>query len=81
MYFLLLLVDHKMACIYTVDRYLTKYDCVTFNTLVTSLRSTEYAMKSSGWLLLDSAESLFVVSKQRVVGTQIKKENGSSSGL
>jgi hypothetical protein len=67
--------------VYTVDRYLTRYDCVTFNTLVNSLRSTEYAMKSSGWLLLDSAETLFVVSKQRVIGTQTKKENDSSSGL
>ena len=72
---------HKVAWVYTVDRYLTKYDCVTFNTLVNSLRSTDYAMKSSGWLLLDSAESLFVVSKQRVIGTQTRKENDSSSGL
>lgn len=58
--------------------YLTKYDCVTFNTLVSSLRSTEYAMKSWGWLLLDSAETLFVVSKQRVIG---KKDNDSSLGV
>jgi len=61
--------------------YLTKYDCVTFNTLVNSLRSTDYAMKSSGWLLLDSAETLFVVSKQRVTGTQTKKENDNSSDV
>ncbi|XP_069693595.1 DNA repair endonuclease XPF [Periplaneta americana] len=54
--------------------YLTKYDCITFNTLVNSLRSTEYAMKSSGWLMLDSAETLFVVSKQRVLGMKQKKE-------
>jgi DNA excision repair protein ERCC-4 len=72
---------HKVAWVYTVDRYLTKYDCVTFITLVNSLRSTDYAMKSSGWLLLDSAETLFVVSKQRVFGTQTKKENDNSSGL
>jgi hypothetical protein len=38
-------------------------------------------MKSSGWLLLDSAETLFVVSKQRVVGTQKKKEKDSSPGI
>lgn len=50
-------------------RCLTQYDCVTFNSLVTTLRSTEYARRNSGWLLLDAAEDLFLLACQRVCGT------------
>ncbi|KAE8742861.1 hypothetical protein FOCC_FOCC011542 [Frankliniella occidentalis] len=53
----------------SVLRCLTQYDCVTFNSLVTSLRSTEYARRNSGWLLLDPAEDLFLLASQRVCGS------------
>ncbi|XP_064088555.1 DNA repair endonuclease XPF-like [Macrobrachium nipponense] len=52
----------------TVLIYLTQYDCVTFYNLVSSLRTTEKAIQSSGWMLLGSAESLFVSAKERVFG-------------
>ena len=47
-------------------RTLTQSDCVRLHNLLTSLRSTEYAVRSSGWLLLDSAETLFVAAKKRL---------------
>ena len=52
----------------SVLRCLTQYDSVTFNSLVASLRSTEYARRNSGWLLLDAAEDLFLLARQRVCG-------------
>ncbi|XP_068247046.1 DNA repair endonuclease XPF [Palaemon carinicauda] len=52
----------------TVLIYLTQYDCVTFYNLVSSLRTTEKAIQSSGWMLLGSAESLFLSAKERVFG-------------
>lgn len=54
----------------SVLRCLTQYDCVTFNSLVTSLRTTEYFRRNSGWLLLDAAEDLFLLARQRVCGTK-----------
>nr|CAG4641558.1 EOG090X03DI [Eurycercus lamellatus] len=51
---------------------LTQYDCVTFNVVVKSLQTTEQALKSSGWMLLDAAENLFVTSKARVYGTSLE---------
>jgi len=36
---------------------------------VKSLKTTEQALKSAGWMLLDAAENLFVTAKARVVGT------------
>ena len=50
---------------------LTQYDCVTFNSVVKSLKTTEKALKSAGWMLLDAAENLFVTSKARVSATSI----------
>nr|CAG4640726.1 EOG090X03DI [Eulimnadia texana] len=47
---------------------LTQYDCVTFHNLTSSLRTTEQAIRSSGWMILDAAETLFVQSKARVYG-------------
>lgn len=35
---------------------------------MTSLRSTEYARRNSGWLLLDAAEDVFLLARQRVCG-------------
>lgn len=45
---------------------LTQTDCVRFSNLLTSLRSTEYAHRSSGWVLMDSAETLFVTATKRM---------------
>lgn len=59
----------------SVLRCLTQYDCVTFNSLVTSLRSTEYARRNSGWLLLDAAEDLFLLARQRVCGRPSKSND------
>nr|CAG4650837.1 EOG090X03DI [Simocephalus serrulatus] len=50
---------------------LTQYDCVTFSVVVKSLRTTEKALKSAGWMLLDAAENLFLTSKARVYGTSL----------
>lgn len=52
----------------TILVYLTQYDCVTFYNLVNSLRTTEKAMQSSGWMLLASTDSLFINAKLRVFG-------------
>ncbi|XP_023330558.1 DNA repair endonuclease XPF isoform X2 [Eurytemora carolleeae] len=47
--------------------YLTQYDCITFYSLIAAQRTAESALKSSsGWVTLDSAESLFLTSKDRV---------------
>lgn len=46
--------------------YLTQYDCITFYNLIATLKTAESAMKSGGWVLLDSAETLFLTSKARV---------------
>lgn len=65
-----LLCDFVTNAFLDINRCLTQYDSVTFNTLVTSLRSTEYARRNSGWLLLDAAEDLFLLARQRVVGSK-----------
>merc|ERR1719244_1206649 len=46
--------------------YLTQYDAVTFYNFISTLKTTESAIKSGGWVLLDSAESLFLTSQVRV---------------
>jgi len=47
--------------------YLTQYDCVTFYNLISALRTAERGIRcSSGWVLLDSAETLYLASKDRV---------------
>jgi len=50
----------------TVLTYLTQYDCITFYNLIATLKTAESAMRSGGWVLLDSAETLFLTSKARV---------------
>ncbi|XP_071449641.1 DNA repair endonuclease XPF [Hetaerina americana] len=61
-----------------LQRALTQYDCVTYETLVTPLRTMEYAMRSSGWPLLESAETFFVSSRARVDKlVSPSKEDGS----
>nr|CAG4636872.1 EOG090X03DI [Ceriodaphnia reticulata] len=53
---------------------LTQYDCVTYNVVVKSLRTTEKALKSAGWMLLDAAENLFITSKARVYGKSLEDD-------
>ena len=54
----------------TILLYLTQYDCITFYAFVSALRTTENAMKTGGWMVLDSAETLFITSRQRVFGEE-----------
>ena len=53
---------------------LTQYDCVTFNVVVKSLRTTEKALKSAGWMLLDAAGNLFLTAKARVYGKSLDED-------
>ncbi|XP_046635751.1 DNA repair endonuclease XPF-like [Daphnia pulicaria] len=53
---------------------LTQYDCVTFNVVVKSLKTTEKALKSAGWMLLDAAENLFITTKARVYGKSLEED-------
>ena len=47
----------------TVLLYLTQYDCVTFLAFVSALRTTENAMRTGGWMILDAAETLFLTAR------------------
>ncbi|BFY99533.1 hypothetical protein BsWGS_02573 [Bradybaena similaris] len=52
-------------------RHLTQYDCVTFYSLVQSIRTSEKSFgQNTGWLFLDSADNLFVHAKERVYGSK-----------
>jgi len=53
--------------------YLTQYDCITFYNFVSTLKTTESALKSGGWVLLDSAETLFITARDRVFRNLDKK--------
>ena len=48
--------------------FFRQYDSVTFLSFVSALRTTENAVKSGGWMILDAAESLFLTARQRVFG-------------
>lgn len=50
-------------------RSLLTQDSVSFYSLVNSQRRADCAIRGSGWHLLPSAEILFTVAKQRVLGT------------
>ena len=56
---------------------LTQYDCITFYNFVSTLKTTESAMKSGGWVLLDSAETLFLTARDRVFSNM---ENNKKKG-
>nr|XP_031840171.1 DNA repair endonuclease XPF isoform X1 [Nomia melanderi]XP_031840172.1 DNA repair endonuclease XPF isoform X1 [Nomia melanderi]XP_031840173.1 DNA repair endonuclease XPF isoform X1 [Nomia melanderi]XP_031840174.1 DNA repair endonuclease XPF isoform X1 [Nomia melanderi] len=45
---------------------LTYEDCVSFYSMLNRLRTMEYAVKNSGWLMLDSVDTLFKNAKDRV---------------
>ncbi|XP_041359609.1 DNA repair endonuclease XPF-like isoform X2 [Gigantopelta aegis] len=56
-------------------RHLTQYDCVTFYSLVHSIRTNEKTFgQNTGWLFLDAADSLFVHARDRVWRPQEKKK-------
>ncbi|EDV91996.1 DNA repair endonuclease XPF [Drosophila grimshawi] len=46
------------------------HDAVSSYALIKRYRSTEYAISNSGWTLLDAAEQIFTLSKQRVYNAQ-----------
>lgn len=46
------------------------HDAVSAYSLMKRYRSTEYAISNSGWTLLDAAEQIFMLSKQRVYNGQ-----------
>ncbi|EDW62814.1 DNA repair endonuclease XPF isoform X1 [Drosophila virilis] len=46
------------------------HDAVSSYALIKRYRGTEYAISNSGWTLLDSAEQIFMLSKQRVYNAQ-----------
>ena len=50
---------------------------MTFLSFVSALRTTENAVKSGGWMILDAAETLFLTARQRVFGAKdsFKKES------
>ncbi|XP_014771689.1 DNA repair endonuclease XPF [Octopus bimaculoides] len=64
---------------------LTQYDCVTFFSVVNSICTSEKTFgENSGWLFLDSADSLIVNSKMRVYKTSKsskKKEDSKLKGV
>ncbi|XP_034943246.1 DNA repair endonuclease XPF isoform X2 [Chelonus insularis] len=45
---------------------LTQENSVAFYAMINRLRTVEYAMKGSGWLILDAVDDLFVHAKSRV---------------
>ncbi|XP_062593307.1 DNA repair endonuclease XPF-like [Saccostrea cucullata] len=59
-------------------RQMTQYDCITFFSMVNSVKMSEKAFgQNTGWLFLDAADSLFVHAKERVYGqekTQINEK-------
>ncbi|KAH9489915.1 DNA repair endonuclease XPF [Bulinus truncatus] len=60
-------------------KHLTQYDSVTFFCLVQSIRTSEKLFgQNSGWLFLDSADSLYMQAKQRVYG-QVKCSKTSNT--
>jgi len=48
----------------------TSLDCVRFQSLLSNYSSVDYVHRSSGWLLLDAAETLFVTSRRRLFNSK-----------
>ncbi|KAG7203362.1 hypothetical protein KM043_013437 [Ampulex compressa] len=51
---------------------LTYEDSVSFYVMLNSLRSMDYAIKNSGWLMLDAVENLFKYAAQRVYNDKME---------
>ncbi|XP_076323334.1 LOW QUALITY PROTEIN: DNA repair endonuclease XPF-like [Tachypleus tridentatus] len=59
----------------TILIYLTQYDCITFYSLLKSIRdSVTNNFLISDWLFLDAAESMFLQARARVFGSENKKK-------
>ena len=76
-------VIHKTLFVHLHNHYYTthsQYDCITFYNFVLTLKTTESAMKSGGWVLLDSAETLFLTARDRVFSNMEnnKKKKGKA---
>lgn len=50
-------------------------DAVSAYVTMKKYRSQSYAMNNSGWILLDSAEQIFKLSKERVYNAKDGKKN------
>ncbi|KAL1130893.1 hypothetical protein AAG570_012134 [Ranatra chinensis] len=50
---------------------LTQSDCVRLHSFLMSLRTKEYTTRNSGWMILDSAETLFVKAKSRLFDSKL----------
>lgn len=53
-----------------IFRSVTSLDCVRFHSMLSNYSSKDYVHRSSGWLLLDSAETLFVTAKRRLFNSK-----------
>ncbi len=62
----------------TLVTFLTQYDCITFLMFVNALRTTENAMRSGGWMILDAAETLFLSARKRVLGSKNSEEQAKT---
>lgn len=58
---------------------LTQYDCATFYNVVESLKSMDKVMQNPGWILLPSAETLFMHTKERIFGSSNKKRKSEKN--
>ncbi|XP_064626071.1 DNA repair endonuclease XPF-like [Lineus longissimus] len=57
-------------------RHLIQYDSVTFYSLVNSIRKNEMNFgQNSGWLFMDSADSLYIHARERIYGVQKKMKS------
>ena len=67
-----------MKTLHNVLVHLTQYDCVTFQALISTLRTADNAVKSGGWMILDAADTLFVTAKARVFGVDANAASGKN---
>lgn len=56
----------KYACF----RSVTSLDSVRFQSMLSNYSSVDYVHRSSGWLLLDAAETLFITAKRRLFNSK-----------
>lgn len=55
---------------YIFFRSVTSLDCVRFQSMLSNYSSVDYVHRSSGWLLLDAAETLFATAKRRLFNSK-----------
>ena len=68
-----------LKTLHSILSHLTRYDCITFLAFVSALKTTENAMRSGGWMILDAAETLFLTANLRVFGTDNAMSQASTS--